>query len=420
MDAWTRTPAGIGELDRVLGGGIVPGSLILVGGDPGIGKSTLLMQAAAQLATDAGRTLYVTGEESAQQVKLRGDRLGAVVPELYLCAETDVETIEAHACKLRPRFLVIDSIQTMLDPNLGSTAGTVSQVRSACARLSAFARSSHTTMFIVGHVTKEGSLAGPRVLEHMVDVVLYFEGDRFQSYRVLRGVKNRFGSTDELGLFEMTGAGLREVAGASELFLAQRPEHGPGSAVAMVMEGTRPLLVEVQALVSRSYLTSPRRTTTGIDHNRACMLLAVLEKRLGMRLGDRDVFINVAGGLRILEPALDLAVAVAVASSFRDAPVAHDVALAGEVGLAGEVRSVAQVDRRLREAHRMGFTRAVIPGPMGSGPDLVGLETVGVRDLSSTLEASLQSVQGFGTADGGERVRAVREHFAEWGGEQEP
>ena len=259
MEAWQRSPSGIGEFDRVLGGGIVPGSLVLIGGDPGIGKSTLLMQASGRLAAECGRVLYVTGEESTQQVKLRGERLGTLAPELYLAAETDIQAIEAHTLNLKPRFLVIDSIQTVHDPEVGSAPATVSQVRSCCARLMRLAKSTHTTVFIVGHVTKEGTIAGPRVLEHMVDVVLYFEGDRFQSYRILRGVKNRFGSTDEIGLFEMGDSGLREVSGASELFLSQRPEQGPGSAVVAVIEGTRPLLIEVQALVTKSYLTAPRR-----------------------------------------------------------------------------------------------------------------------------------------------------------------
>ncbi|HTE20071.1 MAG TPA: DNA repair protein RadA, partial [Armatimonadota bacterium] len=373
MESWSRTPSGIGEFDRVLGGGIVPGSLVLIGGDPGIGKSTLLMQASAELARSSGRTLYVTGEESAQQVKLRAERLDALAPELYLSAETDIDVIEAHTHNLKPRFLIIDSIQTVHDPAIGSAPATVSQVRTCCARLMRLAKSSHTTVFLVGHVTKEGTIAGPRVLEHMVDTVLYFEGDRFQSYRILRGVKNRFGSTDEIGLFEMTDAGLREVAGASELFLSQRPEQGPGSAVVAIIEGTRPLLVEVQALVARSFLASPRRTTTGIDYNRVNMILAVLEKRCGMRMSDKDVYVNVAGGLKVVEPAVDMGIAVALASSFRDRPVWDDLAVAGEVGLSGEVRSVHQTDRRLKEVARMGFKRAMVPGPRPRGSASEGL-----------------------------------------------
>lgn len=387
METWKRSPSGIGEFDRVLGGGIVPGSLVLIGGDPGIGKSTLLMQASGRLAEGSGRVLYVTGEESTQQVKLRGERLGTLAPELYLAAETDIQAIEAHALNLKPRFLVVDSIQTVHDPDIGSAPATVSQVRACCARLMRLAKSTHTTVFIVGHVTKEGTIAGPRVLEHMVDVVLYFEGDRFQSYRILRGVKNRFGSTDEIGLFEMGDAGLREVAGASELFLSQRPEQGPGSAVVAVIEGTRPLLVEVQALVAKSYLAAPRRTTTGVDYNRAMMILAVLEKRCGLRLGDKDVFVNVAGGLKVAEPAVDLGIAVALASSYRDRPVDHELVVAGEVGLAGEVRSVHQMDRRLKEAQRMGFRRALVPA--GKNPTLAGLEITPITSAREALDLAL-------------------------------
>jgi DNA repair protein RadA/Sms len=388
MDSWERAPSGMSEFDRVLGGGIVPGSLVLIGGDPGIGKSTLLTQVSGLLGRDRGRVLYVTGEESAQQVKLRAERLGVLAPELFLGAETQIEAVEAHTLELKPRFLVVDSIQTVHDSEVGSAPGTVSQVRSCCARLMRLAKTTHTTVFIVGHVTKEGTLAGPRVLEHMVDTVLYFEGDRFQSYRILRAVKNRFGSTDEIGLFEMTDGGLREVAGASELFLSERLEQGPGSAVAAIIEGTRPLLVEVQALVSRSFLTSPRRTTTGIDYNRACMILAVVEKRCGMRMSDKDVYVNVAGGLRVAEPAVDLAVAVALASSFRDRSVHPDLVLAGEIGLSGEVRSVSQIDRRMREAQRMGFKRAVVPAGTGlSG----GLEITPVSSLGEAIGASLSA-----------------------------
>ncbi len=389
METWSRTPSGIAEFDRVLGGGVVPGSLVLIGGDPGIGKSTLLMQACANLAR-TGRTLYVTGEESAQQVRMRADRLDAVVPDLYLGAETDIDIIEAHAQKLKPRYLIIDSIQTVHDPSGTSAPGTVSQVRACCARLMRLAKTTQVTVFLVGHVTKEGTLAGPRVLEHMVDTVLYFEGDRFQSYRILRAVKNRFGSTDEIGLFEMGDTGLREVVGASELFLSQRPEHGAGSAVVAIIEGTRPLLVEVQALVTRSFLSSPRRTTTGIDFNRAAMILAVLEKRCGLRMADKDVFVNVAGGLKVVEPAVDLGIAVALASSYRERPVDQRLVVTGEVGLAGETRSVHQTDRRLREALRMGFKRALVPGPRPrAGDDLRGLEIHEARTVREAIDAAL-------------------------------
>ncbi len=389
MEAWRRVPSGIGEFDRVLGGGIVPGSLVLIGGDPGIGKSTLLMQVAGQVAAQGDLMLYVTGEESAQQVRLRAERLDTLVPQLYLAAETDIEIIEAHARNLNPRFLVIDSIQTVLDPALASAAATVSQVRACCSRLMRLAKATNTTVFLVGHVTKEGTLAGPRVLEHMVDTVLYFEGDRFQSFRILRAVKNRFGSTDEIGLFEMSDLGLREVAGASELFLAQRPEHAPGSAVVGIIEGTRPLLVEVQALVARSYLSAPRRTATGIDPNRLSMILAVLEKRCGLRMSDKDVYVNVAGGLKIVEPAVDLGVALALASSHRDRPVDQTAVLAGEIGLSGEVRSVHQMDRRLKEAARMGFTRALVAGPTTGRGAPEGLKVAAVSHLRDAIHEGL-------------------------------
>lgn len=389
MESWKRTPSGLSEFDRVLGGGIVPGSLVLIGGDPGIGKSTLLMQASGQLALSGGRTLYVTGEESAQQVRLRGERLGTLAPELYLAAETDIDAIEAHVRNLRPRYLIIDSIQTVFDPSVGSAPATVSQVRACGARLMRLAKSTHTSVFIVGHVTKEGTIAGPRLLEHMVDTVLYFEGDRFQSYRILRAVKNRFGSTDEIGLFEMSDAGLCEVSGASELFLSQRPEHGSGSVVVGIIEGTRPLLVEVQALVARSYATNPRRTSTGIDYNRVCMILAVLEKRCALRMADKDVYVNVAGGLKVAEPAIDLGIAVALASSYRDRGVDPNLVVFGEVGLAGEVRTVHQSDRRLREASRMGFTRALLPGPRPAGGTPEGLELREVRHVNEAIEQAL-------------------------------
>ncbi len=361
-----RVPSGIGEFDRVLGGGIVPGSLVLIGGDPGIGKSTLLSQVASRVAERYGRTLYVTGEESVQQVKLRAERLGSLSPELMLAAETEIDVVEAHIASLKPRFVVIDSIQTMHDSSIASAAATVSQVRACTARLMRLAKSTHTSVFIVGHVTKEGTIAGPRVLEHIVDTVLYFEGDRFQAHRLLRAVKNRFGSTDELGIFEMSEAGLIEVANASEMLLQERPTHGPGSAVVAVIEGSRPLLVEIQALVAHSFYTSPRRMTTGVDQNRTAMILAVLEKRAGLRMADKDVYVNVAGGLKLAEPAVDLGIALALASSYRDQAVDPTLVVAGEVGLAGEVRAVQQTDKRLREAERLGFERAITARAPGS------------------------------------------------------
>jgi DNA repair protein RadA/Sms len=360
-----RIPSGIGEFDRVLGGGIVPGSLVLIGGDPGIGKSTLVLQAASRLSSQHGRTLYVTGEESVQQVKMRAERLGALSPELLLAAETDIDVVEAHIDSLKPRFVVIDSIQTMHDSGIASSSATVSQVRTCTSRLMRLAKTTNTTVFIVGHVTKEGTIAGPRVLEHIVDTVLYFEGDRFQAHRILRAVKNRFGSTDELGIFEMGETGLIEVTNASEILLQERPSHGPGSAVVAIIEGSRPLLVEIQALVAHSYLTSPRRMTTGVDPNRTSMILAVLEKRTGLRMADKDVYVNVAGGLKLVEPAVDLGIALALASSYRDQPVDPLLVVAGEVGLAGEVRAVQQTDKRLKEAERLGFERAITARTLG-------------------------------------------------------
>jgi DNA repair protein RadA/Sms len=384
LDDHPRLPTGLGEFDRVLGGGIVPGSLVLIGGDPGIGKSTLLAQVAGRISAAHGPTLYVTGEESVHQVKMRADRLGVAQPELFLAAETEMDAVEAHVANLKPRFVIIDSIQTMHDGSIASASATVSQLRACTARLMRLAKSTHTTVFIVGHVTKEGTIAGPRVLEHIVDTVLYFEGDRFQAHRLLRAVKNRFGSTDELGIFEMGEAGLAEVENASELLLAERPAHGSGSVVVAVIEGTRPLLVEVQALVAHSYLNSPRRMTTGVDYNRTCMILAVLEKRVGLRMADKDVYVNVAGGLKLTEPAVDLGIAVALASSYRDLPVDPELVVAGEVGLAGEVRAVQQIDKRLKEAARLGFCRALVAGrgrrrPGGQDPLLVQ-DVATVRD----------------------------------------
>jgi DNA repair protein RadA/Sms len=395
LDTYRRIPCGIGEFDRVLGGGAVPGSVVLLGGDPGIGKSTMLMSVAAHLGETHGTTLYVTGEESIQQVKMRADRLGALSDNLLLTAETDLDVIEGHVQRLKPRFLVVDSIQTMHDASLSSAPATVSQVRACCARVTRLAKASHTTAFLVGHVTKEGTIAGPRVLEHMVDTVLYFEGDRFQSHRILRGVKNRFGSTDEIGIFEMRETGLVEVPNASELMLAQRPAQGPGSAVVAVIEGSRALLVEIQALVSRSFLTSPRRMVTGVDHNRVCMILAVLEKRCRLRMGDKDVYVNVAGGLRVIEPAADLGIAVALASSYRGAPVDPTLALAGEVGLAGEVRAVQQLEKRLNEAARLGFARALAAG----APSPAGRYSLEVRPVQSLAAALTEALAPEGEED---------------------
>jgi DNA repair protein RadA/Sms len=385
-----RVQTGIGEFDRVLGGGIVPGALILIGGDPGIGKSTLLTQAAGALAEKSGKVLYVSGEESVSQIKLRAERLGVRAPDLLLHNETDVALIGAAIQNERPAFVIVDSIQTMQHPEIDSGPGSVSQVRACTTALAHIAKADGVPIFLVGHVTKEGALAGPRVLEHMVDTVLTFEGDRHYLYRVLRAVKNRFGSTDELGLFEMHEEGLAEVANPSEMLLSERAGGVAGSAVTAAVEGTRPLLVEVQALVAPSYLTNPRRTVSGTDANRVNLILAVLEKRAGMSLANQDVFVNIAGGVRIDEPATDLAIAVSAASNFREVPVDPGTVLAGEVGLAGEVRAVGQMEKRLREAARLGFQRAIICTKNKSGlRGSVGLDVIGVESVRQAIDAAL-------------------------------
>jgi DNA repair protein RadA/Sms len=349
------------EFNRVLGGGIVPGSLVLVGGDPGIGKSTLLLQVAAMLAQTTGSVLYVSAEESAQQVRLRADRLGVKSDGLYVLPETNLESVLLAAEQMNPGLLIVDSIQTVYLDDITSAAGSVSQVRECTARLMHFAKPRGIPVLIVGHVTKEGAIAGPRVLEHMVDAVLYLEGDRYHQYRVLRGVKNRFGSTDEVGVFEMADSGMREVRNPSEAFLQERGLNAAGSAVAVTLEGTRPILLEVQALSTSSSYGLPRRTANGFDSNRLQMLVAVLTKRVGLGLGGHDVYVNVVGGLRVVEPAVDLGVAVALASSFRETRVDPGSVLIGEVGLSGELRSVNQLDRRLNEAAKLGFKRAIVP-----------------------------------------------------------
>ncbi len=395
--AHQRRTTGIGEFDRVLGGGLVPGGLILVGGDPGIGKSTLLTQVAALLAKagtpeDPTTVLYISGEESAEQIKLRSARLGAVTPNFLVSVETEINIILRHLDSTRPTLAVIDSIQTMFDSALDSAPGNVSQVRTCTTHLARFAKAVGVPLVLIGHVTKEGSLAGPRVLEHIVDTVLSFEGDQHHAYRLLRAAKNRFGSTDELGIFEMHETGLVGVDNPSALFLSERTEGGNGSAVASTLEGSRALLVEVQALVARSPLASPRRSVTGMEPNRVNMLLAVLEKRVGLKLAEQDVFVNVAGGIRILEPATDLATALAVVSNFREQPVEPHTVLIGEVGLAGEVRAVAQAEKRLRESARLGFRRAILSKHnLSKLPRNLDIEIVGVETVADAIRHALVS-----------------------------
>jgi DNA repair protein RadA/Sms len=383
-----RRRTGISEFDRVLGGGLVPGSLVLLGGEPGIGKSTLLLQAAANFAAESGTVLYCSGEESEHQIKMRGDRLGVGAGRLYLLAETCLERLIDEIDRLKPDLLIVDSIQTVFSTKVASAPGSVSQVRQAATDLLFLAKGRNLPTILVGHVTKDGSLAGPRVLEHVVDTVLYFEGQQHQSHRVVRAVKNRFGATSELGVFEMCAAGLRPVPNPSALFLAERPLGVPGSAVLCAMEGSRPLLVEVQALVSAATFGNPRRTANGLDPGRLSLLLAVLDKRVGLSLAADDVFVNVAGGMVITEPAGDLAVLAAVASSLRNRPIAPDVVVFGEVGLAGEVRATSQAALRIREAAQLGFRRCVVPEANAGGSDVPDeLSIVGVRTARDALDA---------------------------------
>jgi DNA repair protein RadA/Sms len=385
--AYRRLRLPLDEFNRVLGGGIVPGSLVLLGGEPGIGKSTLLLQASNLAAQSCGLVLYATGEESAEQVKLRADRLGSICDNLYIMAETDVDVIAEQALRLRPALLVVDSIQTMQSSDLDSAAGSVGQVRECTARLTRLAKGEGIATFLVGHVTKEGSIAGPKVLEHMVDTVLYLEGDQFHAYRLLRSVKNRFGATHEVGVFDMQESGLTEVANPSAVFLSERETHTSGSVVAVTLEGSRPLLIELQALVTPTHFGLPRRTTTGFDMNRLILLTAVLTKRAGLALGSQDVYVNVVGGMRLTEPASDLAASLAIASSLTDAPVA-DVAAIGEVGLGGEVRSVNQIRQRIGEARKLGFERCIVPHRNLRDLDATGDGgLVGVKTVREALEA---------------------------------
>jgi DNA repair protein RadA/Sms len=385
---FARITVPIAEFDRVLGGGIVPGSLLLIGGDPGIGKSTLLLTVSALLADALGRVLYVSGEESVEQIKMRADRLDLRTPNLLLLAETNLETVLEQIERTQARVVVIDSIQTMYLEELTSAAGSVSQVRDCAVHLQRVAKARGLPVFLVGHVTKEGAIAGPRVLEHIVDAVLYLEGERFHAYRLLRGVKNRFGSTNEVGVFEMTDTGLVGVDNPSRLFLAERPQGAAGSVVAATLEGTRPLLVEIQALTSSAGYGLARRTANGLDLNRLHMLSAVLTKRLGMNLSHQDIIVNVVGGLRVGEPAADLAVATAIASSFRDWAVPADLVAIGEVGLSGELRTVSQQERRLAEAAKLGFKRAIAPrtGVRGNGGP-GGIDVTAVDSVEQALEA---------------------------------
>lgn len=382
-----RLTTGIGEFDRVLGGGIVPGSLVLLGGEPGIGKSTLLLQAAAHVAREVGPVLYASGEESEHQIKSRGDRLGVGEAPLYLLSETCIERILEEIARLRPAFVIVDSIQTVFSLRFQSAPGSIGQVREAATQLLFAAKGQNIPTFLVGHVTKDGSLAGPKALEHIVDTVLYFEGEKHHSHRVVRAVKNRFGAVSELGVFEMTGSGLRAVPNPSKLFLAERPANAPGSAVLCCVEGSRPMLVEIQALVSSSTYGNARRMTSGLDQNRLSLLLAVLEKRAGLNLIAEDVFVNVAGGLAIDEPAADLGIVAAVASSVRNRPIKPSTAVFGEVGLAGEVRGISQAPLRMREAAQMGFTRCVVPSGNCAPEDApAGCEVVAVRNVSEALD----------------------------------
>ena len=374
------------ELDRVLGGGIVPGSLVLVGGDPGIGKSTLLLQVCQRLAAMNKKILYISGEESLKQIKLRANRMGDFSHTLFLLCETNLDMIRGVIEQQTPDMVVIDSIQTMYNEEVGSAPGSVSQVRESTNILMQLAKGLGISIFIVGHVTKEGTVAGPRVLEHMVDTVLYFEGDRHASYRILRAVKNRFGSTNEIGVFEMQKSGLVEVENPSEFMLSGRPEHASGSVVACAMEGTRPMLMEIQALVCKSSFGMPRRTAAGLDYNRVNLLMAVLEKRAGLPLSSYDAYVNIAGGIRMNEPAADLGIVMAIASSYKNKPVSEDAIVFGEVGLSGEVRAVTMPEQRVAEAKKLGFKTCILPEVSVKGLGQVeGIEVIGVRSVNQAM-----------------------------------
>ena len=387
LESENRLLTGIGEFDRVLGGGIVPGTLVLIGGDPGIGKSTLMLQALFGLARNAFRVLYVSGEESARQIRIRSKRLQTVSPGMLVVSEVDLDAVLAMVEKIRPDVMVIDSIQTMYSSDLTSAPGSVTQVRESTVRLMLTAKRTGIAVFLVGHVTKEGAIAGPKLLEHMVDTVLYFEGDRNHMFRILRAVKNRFGSTNEIGVFEMKDKGLEEVGNPSTVFLSERPTEAPGSAVTASMEGTRPILVELQALVSSSSYGTSRRTILGLDPNRVALLAAVMEKKVGMHLVGHDIFMNVAGGVKIDEPAVDMGIVAAIASSFLDKPIPDGTLVLGEVGLAGEVRGIGQLDTRISEARKMGFTRCLVPESNRRRiADTDGIEIAGVDTINRGIE----------------------------------
>lgn len=381
-----RTKTEMDEFNRVLGGGVVPGSLVLIGGDPGIGKSTLLLQVSTQLSHQ-GTVLYVSGEESAEQIKLRAERLGDIDSEFYLYAETNMQNIRTEIEKNKPDFLIIDSIQTVMSPEISSVQGSVSQVREVTAELMQLAKTNNIATFIVGHMTKEGTLAGPRTLEHMVDTVLYFEGERQHTFRILRAVKNRFGSTNEIGIFEMQSGGLVEVVNPSEVFLEERLDGATGSSIVVTMEGTRPILAEVQALVTPTMFGNAKRTTTGLDFNRASLIMAVLEKRAGLLLQNQDAYLKSAGGVRLDEPAIDLAVAVAIASSYKDLPTNPQECFIGEIGLTGEIRRVNRIEQRINEAAKLGFTKVYAPKNSLNGlkvPD--NIQVIGVTTIGEVLK----------------------------------
>ena len=381
-----RIETDLDEFNRVLGGGVVPGSLVLIGGDPGIGKSTLLLQVSTQLAS-RGRVLYVSGEESAQQIKLRAERLGDIDRDFYLYAETNMQSIRAEVERLKPNFLIIDSIQTIMTPEIQSTQGSVSQVREVTGELMQIAKTNDIATFIVGHVTKEGQLAGPRMLEHMVDTVLYFEGERNNTFRILRAVKNRFGSTNEIGIFEMQGHGLVEVTNPSEVFLEERLEGSTGSAIVCALEGTRPILVEIQALTTPTMFGNAKRTTSGLDFNRVSLIMAVLEKRTGLLMQNQDAYLKSAGGVKLDEPAIDLAVAVAVASSYKELPTDARECFIGEIGLTGEIRRVTRIEQRLNEATKLGFKKVYAPKNSIVGIDIPEqIQVIGVTTLTECLK----------------------------------